>query len=90
MAGSVIRIRLNRDAVIALLNSAEVRADLDRRAQAMQQAAQASADAGAEFAVVHTTMRDRAAVRVVTNNYEARAAEAERGDLTRAIDAGRG
>lgn len=83
MATQKIRIELNRDGVVALLQSAEVAADLAARGERIASAA------GDGFEVKASTNRDRAVVFVSTETTEARRAEAEDRALTRAIDAGR-
>lgn len=79
-----VRIEMNRAGVGALLKSAEVQADLKRRAEAI---AQAAGD-GMDVDVRVGKTRARASVR--TGTFEARRAEARDKALTSALDAGRG
>lgn len=76
-------VRLNRKGVRALLRSAEVLADLERRANAIA----ATAGDGMEVDSAVGAARARASVRTATR--EAMQAEAQSRALTRAIDAGR-
>lgn len=78
-----VRVKLNSKGVRDLLRSREVEADLARRARRIA----AVAGDGMEADSAIGSSRARAAV--VTATYEARAAEAESGALTRALDAGR-
>lgn len=78
-----IRIEMNRKGVEELLKSAEVQADLERRAKAIA----AEAGPGMEVDVRVGKTRARASVR--TADFEAIRAEATDKVLTRAIDAGR-
>lgn len=82
MAGTV-RVVLNSAGVRALLRSEAVRADLERRAKAIAEAAGEGFVAESRI----TGLRARASVR--TDTADARAAEATDRALTRAIDAGR-
>ena len=81
---SRIRIELDKAGVGALLKSAEVKADVDRRARAI------AAAAGDGMKASSWVGFDRARARVQTDSPEADRAEAEDRALTRAIDAGRG
>ena len=78
-----IRVEINRKGVEALLKSAEVQADLERRAKAIADAA----GPGMDVDVRVGKTRARASVR--TGTPEAIEAEATDKTLTRAIDAGR-
>jgi hypothetical protein len=77
------RIDLNDKGVRELLKSAEVRADLARRARAI------AAAAGPGHRVELTSTDKRARAVVITDTPEARLGEARHRNLTRAIDAGR-
>lgn len=68
-----------------LLKSPEVRADLLRRAHAIEAAA-----GNGSYDVTPSTTPSRARVSVGTADYAARKAEATDRALTRALDAGRG
>lgn len=83
MAIKGVRIKINRDAVRALLTSPEVTEDLTRRGDRM------AAAAGDGVEAETTRNRDRSVVFVRTETFEAKRAEAEDRALTRAIDAGR-
>lgn len=78
-----VKIKLNRPGVRELLRSAEVQADLARRARAIA----AAAGPGMEVDTEVGSNRARASVRTVTT--DARRREATERALTRAIDAGR-
>ncbi|HEX5541113.1 MAG TPA: hypothetical protein VFX60_06055 [Micromonospora sp.] len=78
-----VRIKLNRKGVVALLKSAEVKADLERRAKAIAAAAGSGMEASAMVG------KGRARASVITATGDARRAEATGRKLTRAIDAGR-
>lgn len=84
MAGSA-RITLNSAAVVALLKSEEVQAELLRRGEAIQAAAGGAPD----FDVLAVVGRQRAAVYVSTATIDGMRAEATDRALTRALDAGR-
>ena len=77
------RLKLNKDGIVALLQSEEVQQDLEARG------ARIAAAAGDGVEAELTKNRDRAVVFVRTKTNEARKAEAEDRALTRAIDAGR-
>lgn len=77
------QIELNSQGVRDLLRSPEIRADLERRAQAIATAA------GPGFAADSTVGPNRARASVGTTDIESMRAEAEDRALTRAIDAGR-
>lgn len=83
MAKSKARIEMNGKGIRALLQSAGIRADLERRA------ARIAAAAGEGFTSNGYTGRNRARAGVVTATSAARRAQAEDKALTRAIDAGR-
>lgn len=76
-------IHLNSAGIRKLLRSAEVQAELKRRADRIA----AAAGPGMEASVVAGANRARASV--ITGNARARRAEATTADLTRALDAGR-
>lgn len=80
----VTKIEFNSAAFAALLQSPPVRADIERRANAIAQAA------GEGVGVRVTTGRTRVRATVMTETYEARAREATDKTLTSAIGAGRG
>ena len=81
---SQVVIKLNSAGIRQLLKSPEMAAELERRAQAI---ADAAGD-GHRVEVSETPTRARAVV--ITDSTEARIAEAKDRTLTRAIDAGRG
>lgn len=83
MATKGLRIKMNRKAIIALLSSQEVEADLTARGGRIAGAA------GEGVEATTTRNRDRVVVFVRTQTIEAKRAEAENRSLTRAIDAGR-
>ena len=85
------RIRINSAGVKQLLQSQEVQADLQRRANAIAGAAGGEpGDFRAEVEVLGGSSKlGRAMGYVVTATTEARRAEAEDRALTRALDAGR-
>lgn len=76
------RLEVNGKAIGELLRGPEVRADLQRRGNAI--AASAGPGHSAEL-----TFTDRAAVFIRTDTIEAMRAEARDRTLTRALDAGR-
>ena len=91
MAVKGLRVELNSEGLKALLQSAEVQADLERRAQAIAAAAGGSPDFEASVKVVGGSSKaGRAYGYVRTATFEGRAAEARDRALTRAVDAGRG
>jgi hypothetical protein len=77
-------IRVNRQAIAALLKSPEVRRELRRRAERI------AAAAGDGFEVRESEPRSRARVAVVAVTNHAKRGEAKDGRLSRAIGAGRG
>lgn len=83
MATQGIRVKINKKAVVALLSSQEVAADLRRRGNRIADAA------GEGFEATTTRNRDRVVVFVRSETFEAQKAEAEDRALTRAISAGR-
>lgn len=85
MAVKGFRLKVNSDAVRALLQSPEVAADLQRRGNAIAEAAGGAPD----FEVTSTKNRDRAVTFVKTATIAGKKAEAEDRVLTRAVDAGR-
>jgi len=78
-----VRISVNRNGVGEILKSDKVRAELERRAQAIAD----SAGEGFEADSLIGATRARASVR--TASFEAMQAEAKDRVLTRAIEAGR-
>lgn len=78
-----IRIEMNRKGVEELLKSPEVQADLQRRAEAIAQAA------GPGMVAEARVGRTRARASVRTGDFDAILAEARDKALTKAIDAGR-
>lgn len=78
-----VRIELNHSAVRQLLRSDEVKADLERRAKRIADAA------GPGHDVDVSTGRNRARADVATESFAARYRESTERTLTRAIDAGR-
>ncbi|MFF2631960.1 hypothetical protein ACFVR6_03665 [Microbacterium sp. NPDC058021] len=85
MAMKSMRIELNRAGIVALLQSAELAADLVERGGRIASAAGDPED----YEVTATTNRDRTVVFVRTASPKGRQAEAEDRALTSAIDAGR-
>ncbi len=85
MAVKSVRIALNPAGVVALLQSAEIAADLEARGNRIAEAAGGAPD----FEVRSTRNRDRAIAFVTAATPAGRKAEAEDRALTRAIDAGR-
>lgn len=83
MATKGMRIKIHRPAVVALLTSGEVYADLSSRGKAIADAA------GDGVEITTTRNRDRVVVFVRTETDAAKKAEAENRTLTRAIGAGR-
>lgn len=85
------KFEFNNKGIQALLKSAEVQADLTRRAEAIAAAAR---DGEAEYEVTSYIGPDRtggrAMAKVRTANFAAMRAESEDRNLTRALDAGRG
>ncbi|HLS46088.1 MAG TPA: hypothetical protein VK045_11695 [Ornithinicoccus sp.] len=81
---SKVRIEMNPAGFQAILKSAEVQADLGRRAEAIANAAGDGMDVDVRVG------RTRARASVRTGSPEAMRAEARDKTLTRAIDAGRG
>lgn len=80
-----IRVKMNSKGARAILRSAEVQADLERRGRAIAAAAGGEPD----FVVESQVGANRVRTSVRTATQEGRAAEAERRALTRALDAGR-
>ncbi|OAZ40947.1 hypothetical protein A9Z40_03125 [Microbacterium arborescens] len=78
-----VRVKLNSAAVIALMQSAGIAADIGGRTEAI------AAAAGPGFEATVTTNRDRVVGFVRTETPEARKAEAEHRALSKAIDSGR-
>ena len=81
----VTRIEMNTAGAAALLKSAGVLADLQRRGDAIAEAAGGAPD----FVANGSVRRNRAHVSVVTATFEGRRAEATDRKLSRALDAGR-
>lgn len=85
-----VRIKLNSDGIRALLQGEEVQGDLQRRVDAITDAAGGEPDFEGEVEVVQGSSKlGRAMGYVRTASTEGRRAEAENRALTRAIDAGR-
>jgi hypothetical protein len=80
-----IKVKLNSAGIREVLQSAEMEADLRRRAKAIAQAAGGEPDFVGDAEVVG----DRVMGFVVTATDEGKRAEAETRALTRALDAGR-
>jgi hypothetical protein len=78
-----VRIKLNSASVRALLNAETVQRDLKDRAERI------AAAAGPGMEVEESVGATRARAAVVTESFEAKAAEARTGALTRALGAGR-
>lgn len=83
MGWNIDRLVFHDRAIQGLLKSPEVQADLDRRARNI------AAAAGEGYEVLRSPGRRARAV-VITGTWAAKRAEAKRGNLRRAIDAGRG
>ena len=81
----VIRVKINSAGARAILRSAKVQADLERRGRAIA----AAAGGGDDFEVETRVGANRVRTSVRTATHEGRKAEAEDRALTRAIDAGR-
>lgn len=88
MADSVriTRVEFHNEGFNQFRKSAPVADELERRGQAIADAASA---AGGEYRVVRTENNSRARVVVVTADYEAMRAEATNRSLSSALDAGR-
>jgi len=78
-----LQVEMNDEGVRALLKSAEVQADLKRRADAISSAA------GDGFEVEENLTKERARAVVITRTDDAKRAEATGRALTKALDAGR-
>lgn len=76
-------IKLNRSGARAIMRSAEVQDDLERRAQLIAERA------GDGFVADSHVGRNRARANVTATTTEARLAEANNRALTRALDAGK-
>ena len=90
-----VRIELNHGGIKELLKSAEVKAELHRRAERAAAAARASApvDTGtykASIEVVDEVHKDRVVSRVVADVGYATTVEANTGNLARSLDAAGG
>lgn len=87
----MVRIKLDRRGMGALLKSSGVRAELTRRAGRVLAAAKDDPhdDTGAYEAGLHIRQdtTDRAAVRVVSGDFKGHILEARYGILSRALDA---
>jgi hypothetical protein len=81
---AVVRVKLNRRNVAALLKDERVRADLEGRAKRI------AAQAGPGMSYDSIIGRNRARATVWTDTPEAMVNEARSGSLSSAIDAGRG
>lgn len=79
------RLEMNSAGAAAILKSAAVLAELERRGEAIQ----ASAGGAPDFEVHGSVRRNRAHVSVVTATRKGRLAEAEERALSSALDAGR-
>ena len=92
MAG--IKVKLNHASMADLLKSAEVRAALTTRAEAVLAKAQADAPVATgeyrDSLHIEQDTTDRAAVRVVAGTDHAWVVEAKTGNLARALDAAGG
>ena len=80
-----MKVTLNRRAVRALLKSAEVSKELERRANKVRNAA-----GSADHEVEMWTGRNRARATIRTSTYEGRSKEATGRNLSGSLDAGRG
>jgi hypothetical protein len=83
---SKVRIVLNSAGIVELLQSEPIRADLERRAKAVAEAAGGEPDYQADAWIG----KDRARGTVRTATHKARRDEANDRTLTRSIDAARG
>jgi hypothetical protein len=83
-------VTLNRKGVRQLLRSSEVLDDLGRRAEAIEEAANAAAGEPGAFEWDAEVGSNRARASVRTASREGMIAEAKDRALTRSIDAGRG
>jgi hypothetical protein len=81
-----VRVDLNEQGVAELLKSPEVLADLERRANAIADAAGGEPE---DYEVVVMIGRTRARASIRTASHRARAAEARERRLTRSFEAGR-
>lgn len=85
MAKRIGKVKLNSRGIQAIMKSAGVKADLDRRARRIA----AAAGPGVEAKPAESGA-ERARAAVVTTTYQGRLNEARDRRLSRAIDAGRG
>lgn len=85
---SAIRVKLNSEGALAILQGTDVMDDLVARAQRIAAAASAGGSGGT-FLVEQEVTTERARVVVVTADADAMVAEARDRSLTRAVDAGR-
>lgn len=85
MAVKGFRLKVDSGQVKALLQSVEVASELERRGEAIAEAAGGRPD----FEVRNTRNRDRAVTFVTTATIEGMREEASHRSLTRAVDAGR-
>ena len=79
-----VKVVVDRAAVRALLRSAPIQHDLERRARRI------AATAGPGHRIETSAGANRARVAVITDSDEAKVAESRNRSLTRSIDAGRG
>lgn len=86
-ANGVTKIKMNKKGLVQLLKSAEVKADLRKRGEAIQTAL--PTDKGEEWGLSEFDGYDRSHVVVRTGNMAARRRQAEDNELLRALDHGR-
>lgn len=79
----MIKVTINKRAIVDILKSAEMRDNLRQRAERI------AAAAGPGHRVETETMQSRARAAVITDTREARRAEAKSRTLSSAVDAGR-
>lgn len=82
-----VKVKMNSAGALALLNSANVRADIERRTQAVTAAANGMTQGGGFVGDVITTDRPHGAVRAET--WRARGSNAKHNTLLKSLDAGR-
>lgn len=87
---SVFAVKINKQGVRAILRSEGVKAELERRARAIAEKANADAQLEDGFVVESEIGPHRARAVVVTATADAMVAEATQRTLTAALDAGRG
>lgn len=86
-ANGVHKIKLNKKGIVQLLKSAEVKADLRKRGEAIRSSLPTDNDE--EWALSEFDGYDRAHVVVRTGNMASRRRQAEDNELIRALDRGR-